>query len=149
MGFTPDITVGVWIGYDQPINKLSAKTLQTNHAKDVWALIMNKTIEQKPDLFPTKTFAKPDGIVSATVSSLSGKLPSELTMSSNLQVTDIFNKKYVPTEVDNVMVRMKISSYNGLNYIAQDQTPVDFVQEKQLLNARNRFPNCSKKSKTL
>ena len=84
MGFTPDITVGVWIGYDQPVNKLSSSTKssqmhQTYHAKDIWALIMNRTIEQKPDLFPTKTFAKPDGIVSATVSSLSGKLPSELT----------------------------------------------------------------------
>lgn len=133
MGFTPDITVGVWIGYDQPINKLSSKTLQTNHAKDIWALIMNKTIEQKSELFPTKTFAKPDGIVSATVSSLSGKLPSELTTSSNLQVTDIFNKKYVPTDVDNVMVRMKISSYNGLNYMAQDHTPADFVQEKTVI----------------
>ena len=97
MGFTPDITVGVWIGYDQPINKLSSKTLQTYHAKDVWALIMNKTIEQKPELFPTKTFAKPDGIVSATVSSLSGMLPSELTTSSDHLVTDIFNKKYLPT----------------------------------------------------
>ncbi|MDD9270145.1 transglycosylase domain-containing protein [Paenibacillus sp. GCM10023248] len=133
MGFSPDITVGVWIGYDQPINKLSSKTLQTNHAKDIWALIMNKTIEQKPELFPAKTFTKPDGIVSATVSSLSGKLPSELTASSNLQVTDIFNKKYVPTEVDNVLVPMKISSYNGLNYIAQDSTPADFVQEKTVI----------------
>lgn len=133
MGFSPDITVGVWIGYDQPINKLSAKTLQTNHAKDIWALIMNKTIEQKPELFPTKTFAKPEGIVSATVSNLSGKLPSELTSSSNHLVTDIFNKKYVPTEVDNVMVKMKISSYNGLNYMAQENTPADFVQEKTVI----------------
>jgi penicillin-binding protein len=133
MGFTPDITVGVWIGYDQPVNKLSSKTLQTYHAKDIWALIMNRTIEQKPELFPTKTFVKPDGIVSATVSSLSGKLPSELTTSSDLQVTDLFNKKFVPTEVDNVMVRMKISSFNGLNYMAQEQTPADFIQEKTVI----------------
>ncbi|RTE03608.1 transglycosylase domain-containing protein [Paenibacillus whitsoniae] len=133
MGFTPDITVGVWIGYDQPINKLSSKTLQTYHAKDVWALIMNKTIEQKPELFPNKTFAKPEGIVSATVSSLSGMLPSELTTASNLQVTDIFNKKYLPTETDNVMVKMKVSSFGGLNYIAQEATPADFVQEKTVI----------------
>ncbi|KRF32051.1 transglycosylase domain-containing protein [Paenibacillus sp. Soil787] len=138
MGFTPDITVGVWIGYDQPINKLSSSTKssqahQTYHAKDIWALIMNRTIEQKPELFPNKTFAKPDGIVSATVSSLSGKLPSELTSKSEFLVTDLFNKKYVPTEVDNVMVRMKISSFNGLNYMAQDNTPADFVQEKTVI----------------
>ncbi|KRE90522.1 carboxypeptidase [Paenibacillus sp. Soil766] len=133
MGFTPDVTVGVWIGYDQPINKLSSKTGQTNHAKDIWALILNKTIEQKPNLFPNKTFAKPDGIVSSTVSSLSGMLPSELTTSSEHLVTDIFNKKYLPTETDNVMVKMKISSLNGLNYVAQETTPVDFVQEKVVI----------------
>ncbi|MCY9668046.1 transglycosylase domain-containing protein [Paenibacillus alginolyticus] len=138
MGFSPDITVGVWIGYDQPINKLSSSLKssqmhQTYHAKDIWALIMNRTIEQKPELFPTKTFAKPEGIVSATVSSLSGKLPSELTTKSDLLVTDLFNKKYVPTDVDNVMVRMKISSYGGLNYMAQDNTPADFVQEKTVI----------------
>ncbi|MEW9697861.1 transglycosylase domain-containing protein [Paenibacillus sp. SI8] len=133
MGFTPDITVGVWIGYDQPVNKLSSKTLQTYHAKDIWALIMNSTIEQKPNLFPTKTFEKPDGIVSATVSSISGKLPNELTSKSNLVTTDIFNKKYVPSEEDNVMVNAKISSYNGLNYLAQDSTPADFVQEKTVI----------------
>ncbi|MFD0697202.1 transglycosylase domain-containing protein [Paenibacillus sp. GCM10027628] len=133
MGFTPDITVGVWIGYDQPVNKLSAKTLQTYHAKDIWALIMNSTIEQKPELFPNKTFAKPDGIVSATVSSLSGKLPSELTTKTDNLVTDIFNKKYLPTEEDNVMMNAKISTYNGLNYLAQDGTPADFVQEKTVI----------------
>ncbi|OCT17007.1 carboxypeptidase [Paenibacillus pectinilyticus] len=133
MGFTPDVTVGVWIGYDQPINKLSAATKQTHHAKDIWALIMNKTIEQKPELFPNKKFTKPDGIVSATVSSLSGMLPSELTTSSDNLVTDVFNKKYLPTETDNVMVKMKISSLNGLNYMAQDSTPADFVQEKVVI----------------
>ncbi|MFC5453152.1 transglycosylase domain-containing protein [Paenibacillus aestuarii] len=133
MGFTPDITVGVWIGYDQPVNKLNAKTQQTYHAKDIWALIMNSTIEQKPELFPNKAFAKPDGIVTATVSDLSGKLPSELTSKTNHLVTDIFNKKYVPTDVDNVMVNAKISSYNGLNYLAQDGTPADFVQEKTVI----------------
>lgn len=133
MGFSPDITVGVWIGYDQPINKLSSATKQTYHAKDIWALIMNKTIEQKPELFPNKKFVKPDGIVSASVSSLSGMLPSELTSASNNVVTDIFNKKFLPTEVDNVMVKMKISSLNGLNYIAQETTPADFVQEKVVI----------------
>ena len=96
-------------------------------------LIMNKTIEQKPELFPNKTFAKPDGIVVATVSKLSGMLPSELTTNPEHLVTDIFNKKYLPTQTDNVMVKMKISSLNGLNYVAQESTPADFVQEKVVI----------------
>ena len=31
------------------------------------------------------------------------------------------------------MVKMKISSFNGLNYVAQETTPADFVQEKVVI----------------
>ncbi|SEB43833.1 transglycosylase domain-containing protein [Paenibacillus sp. GP183] len=133
MGYTPDITVGVWVGYDQPINKLSSKLKQTQHAKDIWALVMNMAVEKKPELFPNKAFKKPDGIVEATVSDLSGKLPSEMTTQSGHAVTDIFNKKYLPTQQDDVMVNMGIISYNGLNYIAQPGTPTEFVQQKMVI----------------
>jgi penicillin-binding protein len=133
MGYTPDITTGVWIGYDQPVNKLSSKTKQTYHAKDIWALMMNMAVEKKPELFPNKTFNKPSGIVEATVSNLSGKLPSDMTVKSGHSVTDIFNQKDVPTEKDNVMVNMGIISYNGLNYVAQPNTPSEFVHQKTVI----------------
>ncbi|WP_311198861.1 transglycosylase domain-containing protein [Paenibacillus hexagrammi] len=148
MGFTPDITVGVWIGYDQPINKLSSKIGQTNHAKDIWALVMNSTIEKHPELFPNKAFEKPDGIVSATVSDLSGMLPSELTTKTGHLVTDIFNKKYVPTETDNVMLNAKISTYNGVNYLAQEDTPADFVQEKTVIRRQKSISELLKEVET-
>jgi penicillin-binding protein len=130
MGYSPDITTGVWIGYDQPVHKLTSKNGQTHHAKNIWALMMNTAIEKRPELFPTKAFVKPDGIVSMTVSNLSGKLPSELTKQSGHLVTDIFNKKFTPKEEDNVMVNMSIISYDGLNYMAQPETPEDFVEKK-------------------
>ncbi|WP_442603863.1 transglycosylase domain-containing protein [Paenibacillus sp. KN14-4R] len=130
MGYSPDITLGVWVGYDKPIYKLEKKTGGTQRANTIWALVMNSTIEKKPELFPSKEFKKPNNIVSATVSSVSGKLPSDLTTAANLSVTDIFNRKYLPTEVDNVMTKMKIVSYNSINYIANDATPSDFSQEK-------------------
>ncbi|MBP1996486.1 transglycosylase domain-containing protein [Paenibacillus eucommiae] len=133
VGFSPDITVGVWIGYDQPIHKLSSKLKQTNHAKDIWASVMNMAIEKKPELFPNDKFTKPEGIVSATVSNLSGKLPSAVTKSSGHLVTDIFNSKFVPKEVDDVMVNMPIITYNGLNYIAHPETPEEFVTQKLLI----------------
>ncbi|UUZ85785.1 hypothetical protein LJK88_21255 [Paenibacillus sp. P26] len=133
MGYTPDITLGVWAGYELPVNKLSKKTGGTNRAKNIWALAMDAAIDKKPDLFTTKEFKRPDGIVEMTVSSLSGKSPSDATTRAGKLVTDIFNKKYVPTEEDNVMVRLPIVTYNGINYIAQEETPSDFVQEKLVI----------------
>ncbi|WP_281887879.1 transglycosylase domain-containing protein [Paenibacillus sp. YYML68] len=133
MGYTPDVTLGVWAGYELQIHKLSKNTGGTNRAKNVWAMALNAAIEKHPELFPTKGFTKPANIVEMTVSSLSGKLPSESITAAGKLTTDIFNKKYIPTEEDNVLVKLPIISYNGLNYIAQEATPSDFVQEKTVI----------------
>ncbi|WP_284638889.1 transglycosylase domain-containing protein [Paenibacillus silviterrae] len=133
MGYTPDITLGVWAGYDLPIHKLSKRTDGTNRAKNIWAMAMNSAIDLKPELFPTKKFERPEAIVEATVSSVSGKLPSEITTKSNKLTTDLFNKKYLPTEEDNAMVQQAIIPFNGINYIAQPGTPADFVKEKLVI----------------
>ena len=126
-GFTPDITLGVWAGYEKSIYTLS--TDGHNRAKQIWAKVMNEVTAAKPELFPTKQFAKPDGIVTMTVSSVSGKLPSDLTRSSGKLTTDIFNKKYVPTEVDDSLEKVKYITYNGVNYLPQPGTPDDLLRE--------------------
>ncbi|MFD0680431.1 MULTISPECIES: transglycosylase domain-containing protein [unclassified Paenibacillus] len=133
MGYTPDITLGVWAGYDSPVHKLSKATGGTNRAKNIWALAMDAAIDKKPDYFPTKTFKRPDGIVEMTVSGYSGKLPSEETTKSGNLTTDIFNKSFIPTEEDNVFVKLSIIPYNGIHYIAQSTTPADFVKEKTVI----------------
>ncbi|WP_248926485.1 transglycosylase domain-containing protein [Paenibacillus hamazuiensis] len=132
-GFTPDITLGVWAGYDSPVHKLSKTTGGTSRAKNIFALALDAAIDKRPEKFPTKTFARPDGIVEMTVSSLSGKLPSELVRKTNNIVTDIFNKNDIPTEEDNVMVQQSIIEYDGANYIAQPETPADFVESKLVI----------------
>lgn len=129
VGFTPDITLGVWAGYDQPVNKL-IKPSGTKRALNVWAQVMNEAVEKRAELFPTKAFTKPEGIVQMTVSSVSGKLPNELTSAAGKSVTDMFNKKYVPTQEDDVMVKMKYIAFNGVNYIPQPGTPDDFLSEQ-------------------
>lgn len=133
MGYTPDITVGVWVGFDKPIHTLSNKNGETRHAMEIWSKVMNEAIELKPELFPNKKFVKPDNIVSATVSSVSGKLPNELTKEAKMLVTDIFNRKHLPTEEDNMMTKAKVISYKGLNYIANPLTPEDFATEKVVI----------------
>ncbi|OPA78552.1 carboxypeptidase [Paenibacillus selenitireducens] len=128
MGFTPDVTLGVWAGYEQQINTLTGDGKA--RARKLWATIMNKVTDIEPELFQTSSFKKPDGIVSMTVSGFSGKLPTDLTRQANRLVTDIFNKKFIPTQQDDGIVNMKVISYNGVNYIAQDSTPADMVQTK-------------------
>ncbi|MEB3103873.1 transglycosylase domain-containing protein [Ferviditalea candida] len=127
-GYTPDVTLGVWVGYDQPSTLVKGKG--TLRAKNIWALVMNAVIDKQPDLFKTRQFEKPDGIVQMTVSDVSGKLPNDLVKQTNHLVTDLFNKKDIPTQEDDVLAQMKVITYNHFNYIPQPTTPADFVQDK-------------------
>ena len=130
-GFTPDITLGVWSGYEKVIHTLSSDS--HGRARAIWAKIMNEVTEAKPELFPTKSFDKPDDIVSMTVSSVSGKLPTELTKQAGRLVTDLFNRKFVPTESDDALVKVKYISYDGVNYLPQDGTPEDLLRESVMV----------------
>ncbi|WP_040948558.1 transglycosylase domain-containing protein [Gorillibacterium massiliense] len=134
-GYTPDITVGVWAGYEEPKYKLTKKKAGdgVSRAKNIWALIMDDAITRKPELFQTKEFTMPKGIVKATVSSLSGKLPSELVTQEKKLTTDLFNVKYLPQDVDDVLVSMKYITYNSVNYMPNPATPEDFLQEKVVI----------------
>lgn len=126
-GYTPDVTLGVWIGYEKAANALSKDS--RSRARLIWAKVMNAVTEAKPEMFKTKSFAKPDGLVTMTVSSVSGKLPTDLTKESGKLVADIFNRKYIPTEEDDALVKMKYISYNGVNYVPLPTTPEDLLRE--------------------
>lgn len=126
MGYTPDVTLGMWVGYKEQINTLSGDT-QKRQAQTLWAKVMNAVIDKQPDLFVTDKFEQPDGIVKKTVSAYSGKLPSSLT---DKFTTDLFNAKYVPTESDDGISKAKYITYNGVNYIPLEGTPDDFLKEK-------------------
>ncbi|WP_036580439.1 transglycosylase domain-containing protein [Paenibacillus darwinianus] len=131
MGFTPDITLGVWAGYEQQIYALTDDGKR--RAQHIWAKIMNEVTSAKPELFATQRFPKPDGIVKATVSSVSGKRPTDLTKQMGRLVTDWFNESYLPKEDDDAIVKMAFIPYNGVNYIAQATTPSDFVREQAVV----------------
>ncbi|GGN96099.1 penicillin-binding protein 1A [Saccharibacillus kuerlensis] len=131
MGYSPDMTLGVWSGYNEPINTMND---DKGRARILWAAIMNEVMTLKPELFPNKEFAKPEGIVTKTVSGYSGKLPTELTVQSGKLVTDIFNEKYVPTDYDDGLVSAKYIIYNGVNYVPHPETPDDMVLNKVTVN---------------
>ncbi|WP_219837756.1 transglycosylase domain-containing protein [Paenibacillus sp. R14(2021)] len=131
MGFSPDITLGVWVGYEKQIYSLSKEG--RNRARIVWSQIMNEVTAERPELFKTKHFTMPSGIVKSTVSSVSGKLPTSLTRSEGKLVTDWFNRKFLPKDSDDALVKMAVISYNGVNYIPQPTTPSDMVKEQTVV----------------
>ncbi|WP_340008667.1 transglycosylase domain-containing protein [Paenibacillus sp. FSL K6-0276] len=126
MGYTPDVTLGMWVGYKEQINTLTGDT-QKRQAQTLWAKVLNAVIDKQPDLFVTDKFTQPEGITKKTVSAYSGKLPTGLT---DKFTTDIFNVKYVPTESDDGISKAKYITYNGVNYIPLEGTPEDFLKEK-------------------
>ncbi|WP_083442523.1 transglycosylase domain-containing protein [Paenibacillus sp. IHB B 3415] len=126
MGYTPDVTLGMWVGYKEQINTLQGDT-QKRQAQTLWTKVMNTVIDKRPELFVTKEFPKPEGIVKATVSAYSGKKPSDLT---DRFTTDLFNAKFVPSESDDGISKAKYITYNGVNYLPLEGTPEDFLKEK-------------------
>ncbi|MGN8227010.1 transglycosylase domain-containing protein [Paenibacillus polymyxa] len=113
-GFTPDVTLGVWVGYKQPVNKLETK-VQKERARRLWALIMNEVTAKDAQLFQTDSFKRPDGIVSRTASAYG---------------SDIYNSKYPPKNSENGVSRAKYITYQGVNYIPRDGTPDDMLYER-------------------
>ncbi|MBJ6363267.1 transglycosylase domain-containing protein [Paenibacillus sp. GCM10012307] len=131
MGFTPDITLGVWAGYEKQAHVLTKGG--RDRARTIWAKIMNDVTDAKPEWFASDKFEQPDGIVKATVSGYSGKKPTQLTTAAGKLVTDWFNKEFLPKENDDAILTKAFIRYNGVNYLPQPETPKDFVQEQTVI----------------
>ncbi len=135
VGFSPDVTLGVWVGYEKPIHTLTTKSSR-QRARDLWSLIMDKSADAKPELFTSDKFTQPDGVVKATVSKASGLLPTSLTRSAGMLVTDWFNKEFIPKKADDALVSVPYISYNGINYVPHDTTPLDMIKEKVMVRRK-------------
>ncbi len=124
VGYSPSITLGVWVGYAYPTT-LPDQAL----ASKTWGRLFMQIQETNPELSPRSAkFKVPSDIVEMTVASTSGLLPSELAIESGYLTTDIFNKKYIPTEVDNSLEYARVVNYDGKRYFAKKETPDDMVQ---------------------
>lgn len=142
-GYTPDVTLGVWVGYKQPVNTLESKS-QRKRAQQLWSKILNEVIDTQKDLFVTDSFKKPSGIETRTVSAYSGKLPTSMT---DKFVTDIFNSKFVPKDSDDGVAKARYITYNGVNYIPRDGTPSDMLKEKTVIKRKSQSRISSKNCK--
>lgn len=138
VGYTPELSMGVWVGYDEPYPMPDADKYVP---MTVWGKVMKQVIEKEPALSPADAvFDKPSGIVSATVDSKSGLLPSELSKEAGHTITDVFNRRFVPTKVDDSHQKARLVTYNEERYLAKAGTPDDFVTEGIFFRSPDPLP---------
>ena len=91
-GYTPYYTATTWTGYDnnEVLNKNNG---ERDLSKKLWRAVMSRIHEE----LENEPFTRPQGIVSATVCSQSGKLPIAGVCDGSL-TTELFAEGTVPTE---------------------------------------------------
>lgn len=132
----PNVSFGTWIGYDTP-KPLESRYKGLSYSQRnllLWAKLMNAAYKVRPELIdPNQTFKAPGGIVSRSYCTISGKLPSKLCKEAGLVATDIFNAKYVPTEVDDSLTYGKFVYIKDEAYQVPNSAPSEFIQEGPML----------------
>lgn len=138
VGYNPNVTFGIWIGYDTP------KSIETFYkglrygvrTQQIWADLMNSAYAANPAVFGIEdTFEPPEGIVRQTICGISGKLPSSLCAEAGLTTTDYFNANFLPTEVDNSLQYAAYVTINDARYKAYDDTPSEFTRRGVAVDA--------------
>ncbi|MFB5663904.1 transglycosylase domain-containing protein [Alteribacillus sp. HJP-4] len=131
VGLNPNVTFGLWIGYDDPQEISTPYKGLTYGARtqQIWADLMNASYEADPDVFGMDDeFEQPDGIVRQTICGISGKLPSDLCEEADLTTTDYFNEEFLPTEKDDSLSRERYVTIDDERYTAYDSTPSEFTR---------------------
>jgi membrane peptidoglycan carboxypeptidase len=141
IGYTPDVTLGIWVGYNIPY-ELTLK--QTYHPRDLWNLIMTEyfqmTPQRTPDFFPN-----PGNVRQVTVCRLSGKIPTDLCQEAKTVTTELFLAGTEPHDQCDVHVKAKYYEVGGKKYLANDSTPPYLVKEGIFIKrARYELPNNNK-----
>lgn len=109
-GYTPQYVCVIWMGYDQP-KQINSITSAGGSCGPVFKAIM----EYAHQGLPVKDFQAPDDIVSVTIDTKSGLLPSALTP-AEYQRTEIFTKDNAPKEISNVWVTRNVCAQSGELY---------------------------------
>lgn len=115
MGFTPQLTVGVWVGNTD--NESMQNVTGLSGAAPIWNAVMRKYHEGQPVTW----YQRPPGIVDKTVCMPSGLLPTPTCQS---QRNEIFVAGTEPTLPDNIW-----QVFNGTVYQILPQEATDWVRE--------------------
>ena len=128
IGYTPDVTVGVWVGNSDatPMQEVAG----VNGAGVIWRDLMNLYNHDRP----TQQFAKPNGIVDATICGGTGALAG--TGCPN-PLTEHFIAGSAPTESDVQTQAVRVAGDGSC--LAASYTPADQVRVEQFPVYPDRF----------
>ncbi|OLS41402.1 transglycosylase domain-containing protein [Bacillus sp. MRMR6] len=132
VGTNPNITMGIWTGYDTPKSLNAGYAQRTNN---LWAELVNAAYDIKPELVnPAESFQMPEGIVKRSYCAVSGLLPSKACSNAGLVESDYFSVSNVPTKYDDSLIEGKYVQIGDKKYLALDSTPAEFAQQGLILN---------------
>ncbi|MCL1865741.1 MAG: PBP1A family penicillin-binding protein [Spirochaetes bacterium] len=118
IGFTPNITTGLWIGYDKLGLSLGAGQAAAGIAAPIWGNYMREALKNEPTTdFPV--FAK---LAQMTVCENSGMLPSTYCKNT---ITEVFIPQFVPDQV------CDICSKQNADFNMSIKPPEENIMENQ------------------
>ncbi|MDD5198040.1 MAG: transglycosylase domain-containing protein [Candidatus Gracilibacteria bacterium] len=123
-GYTPQITTVVWAG-----NVDGSETKGNCDGLNCAAPIWHDFMEAAHKNLPKETFQKPESVITASISQISGRLASESTPDT-LKVTSIFAVK--PTEYEESFKTVEVDSL--CNGKVTENTPTEAIKKGYLVN---------------
>lgn len=127
VGFTPYYVMGTWIGNDSPKVTLKKGSLA---AAQFWNKIGEKIHE---GLKPIKEFEKPEGIVTATIDTKSGKLANNASIEMGNSTREIFKEGTQPKEYTDNYKTVTVCEDTGMlatQYCPHTKTKTVFVRDE-------------------
>ncbi len=143
-GMTCEYTAVLWIGHDQPVNKLEKGSTGGDYAAPLWQAFMSELMKGKASLPIISETHDTLGLVQRTVCPVSGKLATEACVHYQSVdkkfklVTDWFNYSNVPTETCDMHVTLSICRESGC--IATEFCDPDDVEERTFVLLRPGNP---------
>ncbi len=118
IGFTPNLIVGVWAGYDQQTPSAAVSPL---FAASIW----NAVLKYASQNLPAENWPTPPGISTLDVCDPSGLLP---TIECPTVVKEVFAPGSEPTHLDTLYRKFQINRETGL--LATVFTPPNLIEER-------------------
>ncbi len=126
LGYTPDLTVGVWVGNADytPMQNVSGIT----GAAPIWAEFMQAAIQQLTGGNPSP-FARPAGVVEKVICAVSGAEPSQWCPQQTIELFAA-DQPPLPKEED-LWQKVLVDTWTGLKASSECS---DFTEERFVLN---------------
>lgn len=129
VGFSRNLSTAVWVGNNNS-TEMKAGAAGLVVAAPIYHEYMENAVS------PDDKFEEPSGIQGVTVDKLSTKLPTEHSPET---ITDIFASWQVPTEQDDIHVKVRI--LKGTDLLAPDDVSDTMVEERTYTNIHSERPD--------